>query len=508
MTSRLWLLGAALTLSACHEDPYLLRSFGDGWANRDGSSRETFMPPDAGPTDAKPPPPERRGMDMSFDACRARLEVCNNEDDNCDGVADEGFDKQGDPRYCEDCQGCMWLLQQNAYPGCSQGKCTIGSCVGGFVDQNGGVADGCEYKCTPSGIEICDGLDNDCNGQVDDNLLLPQSICRALGPCQGAQAVCKGAQGWQCEYGPEVELHPCAKDQDCGAGNICDTAKGVCPGVVILEERKCDGKDGDCDGVADDPWVTVLGKGCELDSPPKKGICRNVGQLGCDPVTQDKVLCTLVTPGQAPKLETCNGLDDDCDGVVDNLDLAQNPGTEEWVTAGTFKIFKYEATRPDGTSTSAGIASTGRPCSVPGRLPWAVVTKEEAQAACGRAGARLCTSTEWMKACRGQSNTLYPYGAAFSASACNGYAYSASPAVLPTDQPATCVSDWGSAGTIFDMSGNVKEWTSVTTGYEIRGGAYDTPSISGFSAGLSCDYVLPAPPSALRLPTLGFRCCK
>jgi hypothetical protein len=74
------------------------------------------------------------------------------------------------------------------------------------------------------------------------------------------------------------------------------------------------------------------------------------------------------------------------------------------------------------------------------------------------------------------------------------------------------VSKWP-GGDIYNMSGNLKEWTvgPIVSGkqtYGIKGGAYDTPSISGFGAGLSCDYDLPAPPTNLQLPTLGFRCCK
>jgi len=178
-------------------------------------------------------------------------------------------------------------------------------------------------------------------------------------------------------------------------------------------------------------------------------------------------------------------------------------------------MFMYEASRPDAPGASEGIASDNRPCSVPGRLPWSTVSKEEAQTACEKAGARLCTTAEWKQACRAQANTLFPYGGSFDPTACNGRAYDATKdAPLPTDKPgAACVSKWP-AGDIFNMSGNLKEWTAKSfsgakpSAYEIKGGAYDTPSITSFGAGLSCDYDLPAPASALRIPTLGFRCCK
>ena len=65
------------------------------------------------------------------------------------------------------------------------------------------------------------------------------------------------------------------------------------------------------------------------------------------------------------------------------------------------------------------------------------------------------------------------------------------------------------------MSGNVKEWvltTGTTTGpAELRGGAYNTASFTvgttTSAPGLQCDASVPAPPTALRLPSVGFRCC-
>jgi hypothetical protein len=119
-----------------------------------------------------------------------------------------------------------------------------------------------------------------------------------------------------------------------------------------------------------------------------------------------------------------------------------------------FYIYRYEASRPDATATSAG-AQEFRPCSRAGVLPWANMSFADAQAACQAVGKRLCTAIEWEAACAGPDGWLYPYGSAYAADACNGVDYDGIPgggdddARLPAGSVSTCVSADG----LFDMSG-------------------------------------------------------
>jgi len=74
-------------------------------------------------------------------------EKCNGMDDDCDGQTDEGFDLRRDVHNCGKC-GIVCLGSQNT---CQNGACTDGGCI----PSNGG-------------IEVCDDIDNDCNGWIDE----------------------------------------------------------------------------------------------------------------------------------------------------------------------------------------------------------------------------------------------------------------------------------------------------------------------------------------------------
>jgi hypothetical protein len=374
-----------------------------------------------------------------------------------------------------------------------------GPCLDGYYDRDPNIP-GCETACqkTNGGVEICDGLDNDCNGLVDDNLGPPTITCKSKGVCSGIMPSCLGAQGWVCNYPSTYQ-------------EIEDTSKG------------CDGLDNDCDGVADE--VFQIGKACIVGS----GACAGTGVWVCDNAQPGDHRCfgSMKPPG----IEVCNGIDDDCDGLVDELDSMSNRTADDeivYIAGHDVTMFVHEATRYDATATDHGFDSTRRPCSVPGRQPWSNVTKEEAEGACEKIGPgwRLCTAAEWFDVCNGAGDTLFPYGNSYDGSICNGYDYTypAPAATLPTGSAKMCISDQSSAvgDELYDMSGNVKEWvisgepsTAATGPYEMRGGAYDIISFVDNSVmppvriapGLQCDAATPAPPVPVRLPSVGFRCC-
>ena len=159
-----------------------------------------------------------------------------------------------------------------------------------------------------------------------------------------------------------------------------------------------------------------------------------------------------------------------------------------------------------------------------GKQPWSNVTKEEAEAACEKVGIgwRLCTAAEWQDACNGSGNTTFPYGNNYAGQSCNGWDYNGKApgtTTIATGAATACVSDLSSAAgdELYDMSGNVKEWvlstdTSGAGPFEMRGGAYDIASFTvgttTTAPGLQCDASVPAPATPVRLPSVGFRCCR
>ncbi|MFW5921275.1 MAG: MopE-related protein, partial [Polyangiales bacterium] len=323
----------------------------------------------------------------------------------------------------------------------------------------------------------------------------PSNFCNPNGVCAGTSATCGGTSGWECVY----------------------------PSTYEETEVSCDDLDNDCDGAVDEPFA-LKGTSCSNGT----GVCERTGTYVCNS-SEDGTVCDAPPAGSGSS-EVCNDLDDDCDGTVDEDIGSSIPTVAVPIGGGaTVMVMKYEASRPDATETESG-QKDGYACSNPNVLPWTNVTWAEARDACcalnpsgtcsGGSEWRLCDAEDWETACEAGSSCDWSYDSSCSSSqpmTCNGEEYDCDPGTSG-DQDClwttgddlgpfgACYADWGSGDRIWDMSGNVKEWTNTSPGdpdlHYIRGGSYNN-----VEAGRTCQFDFTVGDDSFAFPNTGFRCC-
>lgn len=261
-------------------------------------------------------------------------EVCDNEDNNCNGCIDEGT-----VRYCNrhDVTNCCSWKTQEQRAACGADACACcnwstqaerTACLDtheASITVHNPDGDRAFLPCTTAAQmqnpatwlchdpgDVCDDLDNNCNGTIDEGA----TKCGNPPHCP-QQEVCNG-QDDDCDGTPDQ-------------GNVC----GQCTWAAEV----CNGCDDDCDGITDNGMSVAIPCGISGEGIPD--YCQGVATCKPPQVVQPGACVAGGGPGECvlpitPPAETCNGLDDDCNGHIDD-----GLGGEACVPAGTSPDLEY-----------------------------------------------------------------------------------------------------------------------------------------------------------------------
>ena len=234
----------------------------------------------------------------------AAQEICNGLDDDCDGLIDDS-----DPSL----SGANILFADADMDGFGNPNNSIISCnpIVGFVN-NSNDCDDTNPLISPASLEICNGLDDDCDGLIDqaDPNISDLGIWYAdldgdgFGNAQNSLNACQRPVGFVSEAG------------DCNDGD---------PAVNPLSPEICNNIDDDCDGLIDSADPTLSGDSNWYEDRDNDGYGNPAVRISdCNQPTgfvSNDLDCNdnnnRINPEQ---VELCNGIDDDCDGLIDMAD--------------------------------------------------------------------------------------------------------------------------------------------------------------------------------------------
>ncbi|MET0343852.1 MAG: MopE-related protein [Polyangiales bacterium] len=269
-----------------------------------------------------------------------------------------------------DCVDRCTVANQASYArdaSCGLGYCRANNTPSRCVD---GQETACMPAAAPSASDLtCDGVDDDCNGQVDDGFVARRLTC-GVGTCSRV-----------------IDATACTS----GVETACT------PGTAAASDTTCDNLDDDCDGRTDEGYV-------QTTVPCGTGACAMTGQRICVMGVEDS---TCVTGMPAASDASCNNRDDDCDGFVDEdyVETVTTCGTGPCARTGMRECQSGRVV--DTCVAGTASASTDASCNgvdddCDGRVDddFVVSSTSCGVGACARTGSATCASGMRTDSCR------------------------------------------------------------------------------------------------------------
>jgi formylglycine-generating enzyme required for sulfatase activity len=286
------------------------------------------------------------------------VETCNGDDDDCDGTTDE---------EASDAEAWHLDADGDGYPSETDFQMAC-QAPGGHIAPGGG------WDCSdqlaevnPDADELCNGLDDDCDGETDGDSATdrspfhPDADGDGFGDPGFPQLLCSVPEG-------HVE----------DASDCDDANPSQHPGA----EEYCSGEDDDCDGLTDEDDAADAAEWYQDADSDGFGVAV-VATLACTAPEGFTALagdCDDADSLQRPEgIELCNGEDDDCDGTTDEteaenalygfaIDLGTFYSDADGDGYGLFGQSVEACTPPDGFSGQDGDCDDGDLAVYPGQL--------------------------------------------------------------------------------------------------------------------------------------------
>ena len=219
-------------------------------------------------------------------------EVCDAADNDCDGTVDEGVQLT----FYADADGDGYGDSAQTTASCSQPP--------GY-SSNGDDCDDSEATTSPAALETCDGSDNDCDGETDEDDAINTSTWYLDADGDGYGVVTATAEG--CD--PPTGYAGNASDCNDADANIHPAASELCDSI-----------DNDCDGTTDEPSATDASTWYTDGDGDGYGDLSTAENACTQPsgTVSDSDDCDDTDAAISPVAsETCDNVDNNCDGVVD-----------------------------------------------------------------------------------------------------------------------------------------------------------------------------------------------